>query len=102
MATRVYGWEDNPAIDPFRFKLSDARAQSLVDSGRGEFLTLPLTGRRVVIMYYQAPRESALSCFEQIAHSAGYFPPAEVRGCRFQEPPTSPRYWLQNSVRLTA
>jgi hypothetical protein len=40
MSKRVYGWEDNPAIDQFRFKLSNERAEALFESGQVCYITL--------------------------------------------------------------
>jgi len=40
MSKRVYGWEDNPAVDSFRFRLSDNRADDLVESGQADYITL--------------------------------------------------------------
>jgi hypothetical protein len=47
MSKRVYGWEDNPAIDSYRFRLSDNRAEGLVEIGHAVYITLA-DGREAV------------------------------------------------------
>ena len=47
MSTRVFAWDSNPAVDRYSYKQSVARAEAIVDEGRGFFITLAC-GRRAV------------------------------------------------------
>jgi hypothetical protein len=50
MATRVFAWDANPAIDPFCSKESNARAEEDVAAGRGFFFKLS-DGRRAMQLF---------------------------------------------------
>lgn len=56
MSMRVFAWDANPAVDPRLYKLSDERAESLVEEGDGQFIIL-LCGRRAVQLF---PSEEVL------------------------------------------
>lgn len=53
MSTRVFAWDSNPATDRHSYKQSVARAEAIVDQGRGFFITLPC-GRRAVQLFPSA------------------------------------------------
>ena len=55
MSIRVFDWSANPAVDPFNFRLSNARALALVAS-RSHFITKDGQGR-TVIQKYPPPEE---------------------------------------------
>jgi hypothetical protein len=50
MATRVFSWDSNPALDPFSSKESNARAEEDVAAGKGFFFLLS-DGRRAMQLY---------------------------------------------------
>ena len=49
----MFAWDANPAVDQRLCKLSNARAQEIVDEGRGRLITLP-SGHRAV-QYLPSP-----------------------------------------------
>lgn len=59
MSRRVYGWATNPTIDPFSFKLSNDRAEALVRSRAGDFITLPC-GRLAIQLRSTPPQFTPL------------------------------------------
>jgi len=82
MSKRVFGWEDNPAVDHFRFRQSNKRAEEIVASGRGRFITLA-DGMVAVQLYPVHPVMAVVDPLERIA--AGTMGDAwEIRpsGCR--------------------
>lgn len=89
MSTRVYGWDQNPAVDFRKFKCSNSSADDMLASGRAQEVEDGKSGRAVQ-QFYQAPRESALSTFERLAQESGLLPPVEVRGVYFVPPKPMP------------
>ena len=87
MSLRVFHGDANPAIDPFSFRLSDARALELVESGQGRPITLP-DGRQAVQLYRnRAQREEEWrESFADVLRTPATInmPPLELPGLRFR------------------
>jgi hypothetical protein len=60
MSLRVFAWDANPTVDPFLYRLSNNRAQELVDEDRAEFVQLA-DGRRGVQLVASYEEKTAKS-----------------------------------------
>lgn len=66
MALRVYFRDQNPAVDHFAFKQSNARAAEILERGEGEIITLPDGRAAIQLFRVQASREHWVERFEEL------------------------------------
>lgn len=75
MSLRVWAWDANPAVDRGLYRQSNIRAQEIVDSGRGVYITLP-NGRTAVQLLPPPPKQATIRqvMLEDIRATAALIP----------------------------
>ena len=71
---RVYFRDQNPSVDRFAFKQSNARAAELVASGEGEYIRLSDGHQAVQLFRDQASREQWIERFEEVRSKSSSSP----------------------------